>query len=131
MRLLTVVSAEGNAPLYTFFASLNGKQRQKLLSLFAMLLQAPQAILKEPYIKHFSLERYHTFYELRAKSKNLVRIIFVLTPEGDILFLVPFIKRRRRDTMQALEGALKLLDRLRSGSYSVQELSCGPGCLEL
>ena len=85
-RLLTVVSSNSPCPLCQFFKSLDEKQRQKLLSLFIMLLQAPQAIMREPYTKHFSLERYQSLYELRAKSKTLVRIIFTLTDEGDVLF---------------------------------------------
>ena len=47
-------------------------------------------------------DRYSSLYELRAKSKTLVRIIFTMTPDGDVLFLTPFVKQHRRDTMQAL-----------------------------
>lgn len=75
------------------------------------------------YVKHFTLERYSSLYELRAKSKTLVRIIFTMTPDGDVLFLTPFVKQHRRDTMQALESSLSLLDRMRDGSCSYQELS--------
>jgi hypothetical protein len=102
---------------------LNEKQRQKLLSLFALMLQAPVSVMREPYVKHFTLERYSSLYELRAKSKTLVRIIFTMTPDGDVLFLTPFVKQHRRDTMQALESSLSLLDRMRDGSCSYQELS--------
>lgn len=71
----------------------------------------------------FSIERYQALYELRAKSKNLVRIIFTLTDSGDILFLVPFIKRHKRNTMQALERSLDYLAHIKDGSCSIQELS--------
>ena len=123
MKLLIVKPTEGNVPLYEFFETLSEKQRQKMLSLFAMLLQTPSAVMREPYVKHFGLERYQSLYELRAKSKNLVRIIFTLTGDGDILLLTPFIKRHKRNTMQALDRALDYLVHIQDGSCSAQELS--------
>lgn len=123
MKLQIVVPAEGATPFLDFFDALDEKQRQKLLSLFALLLQSPAAVMREPYVKHFSIERYQALYELRAKSKNLVRIIFTLTDSGDILFLVPFIKRHKRNTMQALERSLDYLAHIKDGSCSIQELS--------
>ena len=54
--------------------------------------------MREPYVKHFGIERYQSLYELRAKSKNMIRIIFTRMENGDTLFLTPFIKRRQRDT---------------------------------
>lgn len=123
MKLLTAVPAEGSAPLTEFFGGLDEKQRQKLFSLFALLLQSPAAVMREPYVKHFCIERYQDLYELRAKSKTLVRIIFTLTDSGDILFLAPFIKRHKRNTMQALDRSLEYLARIRDGSCSAQELS--------
>ena len=113
MKLLIAALHEGRPPLYTFLDSLEEKQRQKIFSLFALLLQMPEVAMREPYVKHFGIERYQALYELRAKSKNMIRITFTLTEEGNILFLVPFIKRRQRDTMQALEQSLRLLAELR------------------
>ena len=104
MKLLIAVPAEGSVPLLEFFGLLDEKQR-------------------EPYVKHFCIERYQALYELRAKSKNLVRIIFTLTDDGDILFLTPFIKRHKRNTMQALDRSLDCLTHIRDGSCSTQELS--------
>ncbi len=123
MKLLITAPSKGAPPLYAFLDGLEEKQRQKLFSLFALFLQAPEAAMKEPYVKHFKIERYQALYELRAKSKNVVRIIFTLMEGGDVLFLAPFIKRRRRDTMQALDISLRLLARTRDGSCSIQELS--------
>lgn len=48
MKLLIAVPAEGSAPLLDFFGALDEKQRQKLLSLFALLLQSPAAVMREP-----------------------------------------------------------------------------------
>lgn len=123
MKLLTAAPADGVPPLLDFFNALDEKQRQKLLSLFSMLLQAPAAVMREPYVKHFCIERYQSLYELRAKSKNLVRIIFTLTENGDILFLTPFVKRHKRNTMQALDRSLEYLAHIKDGSCSVKELT--------
>ena len=79
--------------------------------------------MREPYVKHFCIERYQALYELRAKSKNLVRIIFTLSDDGDILFLTPLTKRQQRTTMQALDRSLDCLTHIRDGSCSTQELS--------
>lgn len=123
MKLQIVVPAEGATPFLEFYDALDEKQRQKLCSLFALILQSPTAVMREPYVKHFSIERYQALYELRAKSKNLVRLIFTITDSGDILFLAPFIKRHKRNTMQALERSLDYLAYIKDGSCSVQELS--------
>lgn len=99
-KLMIAMPSDKTPPLYDFFNDeLNEKQRQKLLSLFALMLQAPVSVMREPYVKHFTLERYSSLYELRAKSKTLVRIIFTMTPDGDVLFLTPFVKQHRRDTI--------------------------------
>ena len=66
MKLLIAVPSEGSIPLYDFFDTLDDKQRQKLLTLFAMLLQSPATVMREPYVKHFGIERYQALYELRA-----------------------------------------------------------------
>ena len=89
MKLLITAPHEGAPPLYAFLDGLEEKQRQKLFSLFALLLQAPKAAMREPYVKHFKIERYQALYELRAKSKTVIRVIFTLTGDGNVLFLSP------------------------------------------
>ena len=120
MKLWITAPGEGTPPLYAFLDSLEEKQRQKIFSLFA-LLQMPEAAMREPYVKHFGIERYQSLYELRAKSKNMIRIIFTRMENGDILFLTPFIKRRQRDTEKALEHSLRLLAEFRDHpEYAVE-----------
>ncbi len=123
MNIFITVPNEGPPPLYTFFNSLDEKQRQKLFSLMALLQRAPEAAMREPYVKHFGIERYQMFYELRVKSRNLIRIIFTKTEQGGILFLVSFVKRHKRNTMQALDASLSMLAQVQDGSCSIQELS--------
>ena len=123
IRLLTAVPAEGPPPLCRFFHDLDNKQRDKLLTLFLMLMRMPAAVMREPYVKHFTVARYQALYELRAKSRVMVRIIFCKSAKGDIIFLTPFTKRDRRDTMRALEAALAQKAAIEDGTCSVQELS--------
>ena len=78
----------------------------------------------EPYVKHFSIEKYKRLYELRLKAAGMmVRIIFY-NIEENIILLNAFIKRDKRDTEQALDYALKLIERLdRSAETPVDYLS--------
>jgi len=77
--------------------------------------------MKEPHFKRFSIERYRDLWELRVKSKVFIRIIFCTLPNGDVLLLHGFVKRQKRDTMQALEQSIRILDALREHSERAVE----------
>lgn len=65
--------------------------------------------LKEPYVKHFSIERYRELYEIRIKAaRTMVRIIFYKIEEN-IILLYAFHKRDKKDTEVALDHALKII----------------------
>lgn len=100
------------APMAKFLLSLDKKLQKKLHRQFFILAHSSPKDLKEPHYKHFVLEKYSQFYELREKSKILVRIIFVISDE-DIILLTPFIKRQPRDTMRALDASLRMLAEIR------------------
>lgn len=69
--------------------------------------------LCEPYVKHFIVERYRMLYELRLRiNGSMIRVIFFLTEDDNVILLHAFYKRDRRDTEKALEYALKLLNSL-------------------
>ncbi len=56
----------------------------------------------------------------------LVRVVFTIRPNGEVILLHAFIKRQSRDTMQALEQSLNILARLRdrpelAAEYIVKE----------
>ena len=113
MRTVKIYRPPGEtAPMTKFLATLNQKLRKKLHRQFCIMSRSSLSDLKEPHYKHFVLEKYNQFYELREKSKILVRIIFVISDE-DILLLTPFIKRQPRDTMRALEASLRMLAEIR------------------
>ena len=105
----------------TFIEGLEPKLRDKLVWQIFRLSRTPPAGLKEPRYKHFSIEKYRDFYELREKSRIVIRIIFTMRPNGEVLLLHAFQKRQSRDTMQALERSLKLLSLLREHpEYAVE-----------
>lgn len=101
------------AQIPDFIDSLDLRLREKIIMRLYQLSRPNKPELKEPHFKRFSLERYRDLCELRVKSKVLIRVIFYLCPNGDVLLLYGFVKRQKRDTMQALEQALRILDALR------------------
>lgn len=113
MRTVKIYRPPGEgAPMEKFLTTLDQKLQKKLYRQFFIMAHSSMSDLKEPHYKHFVLEKYNQFYELREKSKILVRIIFVIRDE-DILLLTPFIKRQPRDTMRALEASLRMLAEIR------------------
>lgn len=112
-----------------FIDSLEPKLRDKLIRQILHLSRAKLPDLKEPHYKHFVIERYRELFELRERGKVLIRIIFTLRPDGGIILLHAFLKRQSRDTMKALEQALKILSRIRDCpdrvvEFKVREEAC-------
>lgn len=109
-----------------FIEGLHPKLREKLVWQIFRLSRTPPAGLKEPHYKHFSIEKYRDFYELREKNRIVIRVIFTMLPSGEVLLLHAFQKRQSRDTMRALEQSLRLLSLLRDHpehavEYTVKE----------
>lgn len=122
MKNVSVYKPPGRtAQVAAFIDGLEPKQREKLLWQIYRLSTTPVSGLREPHYKHFSLEKYRSLYEVRERSKIIIRVIFTIRPEGGVLLLYAFIKRRPRDTMQALEQSLGILSDLRSHpEYAVE-----------
>lgn len=104
---------DGPAQAAEFVEGLEFKLRDKIVRQLFYLSHTSLPELKEPHYKHFSIEKYRDFYELREKNRIVIRIIFTVQPDGEVLLLHAFQKRQPRDTMQALERSLKLLSLLR------------------
>lgn len=109
-----------------FIEGLHPKLREKLVWQIFRLSRTPPAGLKEPHYKHFSIEKYRDFCELREKNRIVIRVIFTMLPSGEVLLLHAFQKRQSRDTMRALEQSLRLLSLLRDHpehavEYTVKE----------
>ena len=109
------------AQLPEFIDGLDPRLREKIIMQLYQLSKPHKPELREPHFKRFSLERYRDLCELRVKSKMLVRIIFYFCPNGQVLLLHGFIKRQKRDTMQALEQAIRILDALREHPERAEE----------
>lgn len=120
MRAIKVYRRPGERPpLVSFLGGLDARLAEKIVRQIFRLAEIPPDMMKEPHIKHFVIEKYSQLYELREKNKILVRIIYAMDG-GDIILLEPFIKRQKRDTMQALETSLKMLADVRaSPAYAV------------
>ena len=109
MKVIKVYQPPGKqSPFEAFLAQQDPKLRQKIRWTLFRLTQMERSELKEPHFKHFALERYSEFYEMREKNKILVRVVFTFCGE-DILLLAPFIKKESRDTMRALEQSISML----------------------
>lgn len=114
MKSVNIYKPPGRtAPVARFIDGLDPKLRDKLIRWLIELPNTPKASLREPHFKHFALERYRDLYELRARGKVMVRIIFTVRPNGEILLLHAFVKRQSRDTMQALEQAVSVMAQVR------------------
>lgn len=110
-----------DAPVSQFIDSLEPRLREKVIRQLIDLPCTPRSALREPHFKHFTLERYRELYELRERGKVLVRVIFTIRPNGEIILLHAFVKRQSRDTMRALEQSLSVLTQLREHSELVTE----------
>lgn len=111
---------DGEIPFLKFLSVTDEKMRSKLLYALKCLILFPER-MTEPYVKHFSIERYKDLYELRERIRILVRIIFTLDKDGNIIILHPFVKRHDRNTMQALESSLRMLGQINSHAASLTE----------
>mgnify|MGYP004669308665 FL=1 len=98
----------GEVPVLRFIESTHKKIRTK----FDFMLQFAKDernMLCEPYVKHFSIDKYKMLYELRIRANGtMVRVIYYRAEEN-IILLHAFFKKSRRDTENALEYALKIL----------------------
>lgn len=51
----------------------------------------------------------------------MVRITFAFDKSGNIILLYPFIKKHERNTMQALEMSVKILEEIENGNVKLIE----------
>ena len=104
-------SKDGENPLAVFAGNFNEKIKKKMRYVLRYAADERNP-LREPHVKHFTIEKYKRLYELRLKASNtMIRIIYFHIDE-DIVLLHAFVKRDKRDTEQALEYALKMIDRI-------------------
>ena len=111
----------GSDPIGIFISRLEPKMQQKIRTQIKVLT-APQCSFQPPLVKAFRLDRYKGFYELRIRVLQMVRLIFYINTEGDIVLLHGFVKRHERATEQALETARARKLALASGTAGITKL---------
>lgn len=114
--------ADKEAPFLAFMGALDSKAQKKIEYALKCMALSPGR-LSEPQVKHFSIERYRQLYELREKVRVLVRIVFTLDKAGNVILLQPFIKQHKRNTYQALEASLVMLDQISKNPGTLHEYS--------
>lgn len=98
----------GEVPVLCFIESTHKKIRSKF-DFMLQFVKDERNMLCEPYVKHFSIDKYKMLYELRIRANGtMVRVIYYKAEEN-IILLHAFFKKSRRDTENALEYALKIL----------------------
>lgn len=98
----------GEVPVLRFIESTHKKIRSKF-DFMLQFVKDERNMLCEPYVKHFSIDKYKMLYELRIRANGtMVRVIYYKVEEN-IILLHAFFKKSRRDTENALEYALKIL----------------------
>lgn len=98
----------GEIPVLRFVESTHKKIRSKF-DFMLQFVKDERNMLCEPYVKHFSIDKYKMLYELRIRANGtMVRVIYYKAEEN-IILLHAFFKKSRRDTENALEYALKIL----------------------
>lgn len=115
-KIYILPAGDGKVPFLEFKSGLDEKARQKIDYGLSCLALFPE-YWSEPHVKHFTIERYTQLWEYREKSKILLRIIFALDRQGNIIILKPFVKRHNRETMQSLDAALSLLNTIPAEDY--------------
>ncbi len=109
MRKIYAYTKDNRSPVEEFIQATNDKIKEKLIFQLVYIKDESNPFC-EPYVKHFSMERYRKMYELRLKAaETMIRIIFY-EHDGEIVFLHAFHKRDRKDTDRGLESALKILE---------------------
>ena len=109
MRKIYAYIKDNRSPVEEFIKAMNDKIKDKLLFQLIFISSESNPFC-EPYVKHFSMERYRKMYEIRLKAaETMIRIIFY-EHDGEIVFLHAFHKRDRKDTDKGLETALKILE---------------------
>lgn len=111
---------DGSIPFLRFLDVTDEKMREKLEHGLKCLAMFPK-YMTEPHVKHFSIARYDRLYEYRERIRILVRVIFTLDRDGNIIILHPFVKKHDRNTMQALESSLRVLGAINSFYGSLVE----------
>ena len=120
MRKIYAYTKDNRSPVEEFILATNDKIKEKLIFQLVYIKDESTPFC-EPYVKHFSMERYRQMYEIRVKAaERMMRIIFY-EKNGEIILLHAFYKHDRKDTEKALETAHKILENITDKNGNVKE----------
>lgn len=120
MRKIYTYYNNGECPVSLFFDKAKEKIRKKFLFQLEYIRDNGN-VLCEPYVKHFSIEKYRRLYEIRVKADGtMVRIIFY-EQENEIFLLHAFYKKDKKDTEKALKTSLKLLTSISENNKIIKQ----------
>lgn len=123
MREIKIYQPLGEkAPVEVFLRGLDPRLKEKIMFQIFRVANLHPAEMREPHVKHFVLEKYSDLYELREKSKVLIRIIFTIC-DGNMILLTPFIKHQKRDSLKALEQSIRILVDIREHPEYITEFT--------
>lgn len=119
-KIYILTDNERKNSVKVFLETAQPKMKKKFEFMKAYL-EDEKNILCEPYIKHFGTERYKELYEIRLRSaRTMVRIIFYMA-DNNVILLHAFQKRDRKDTENALEFTVKLLNEQKAKALNPME----------
>lgn len=126
-KIYKYISENGTSPVDTVINEA-GEKFIKKYNFLMEYIRNENNCLCEPYVKHFCVERYRRLYELRLRiNGSMIRVIFLLTDNDNVILLHAFYKRDKRDTEKALEYALRLLNSLDLHNISSSDLNFAKG----
>lgn len=91
-KIYVFCEKNGQVPFFLLYEKLDRKLQQKIIQGLRCLALFPK-YRTEPHVKHFTLERYSHLYEYRERIRVLLRVIYMIDVSGNIILLVPFIKK--------------------------------------
>ena len=119
-KIYILTDNEKKNSVKVFLETAQPKMKKKFEFMKAYL-EDEKNILCEPYIKHFGTERYKELYEIRLRSaRTMIRIIFYME-DNNVILLHAFQKRDRKDTENALEFTVKLLNEQKAKALNPME----------
>jgi mRNA-degrading endonuclease RelE of RelBE toxin-antitoxin system len=117
LRKIYMYTDDVNDQIIEFLKKAHPKIRKKF-DYIIIFLKDEKNILCEPYVKHFSIEKYKMFYERRLRAAGVMVRIIYYEAGNNIILLHAFYKHDKRDTEQALEYALKLVEKINDNSIN-------------